>query len=125
MTKEHSVCRALVHVSEMIITRQNQDTRSIYELMQFGVTGSGVCELGELVSQQAYGRIVHEVTPTQKNDRILLATLLDLSKYDCIVSMATAIDVEWFRNLGSPGSETEYEEGLDGCARGEIDWRRD
>ena len=52
-------------------------------------------------------------------------TLLDLSKYDCIVSMATAIDVEWFRNLGSPGSETEYEEGLDGCARGEIDWRRD
>ena len=85
MTKEHSVCRALVHVSEMIITRQNQDTRSIYELMQFGVTGSGVCELGELVSQQAYGRIVHEVTPTQKNDRILLATLLDLSKCDCIV----------------------------------------
>ena len=33
MTKEHSVCRAPVHVSEMIITRQNQDTRSIYELI--------------------------------------------------------------------------------------------
>ena len=29
MTKEHSVCRTLNHVNEVIVTRQNQDTRSI------------------------------------------------------------------------------------------------
>ena len=29
MTKQHSVCRTPIHVSEVIISRQNQDTRSI------------------------------------------------------------------------------------------------
>ena len=38
MTKEHSVCRTPIHVGEVIIARQDQDTRSIILAEQLVVT---------------------------------------------------------------------------------------
>ena len=55
----------------------------IHQLVPFCVTGSGICQFGELIAQQAYGYIVHVVTPSLENSHILLHAFLGLSECDC------------------------------------------